>query len=241
MAKRFISTELFDDDWFMGLKPNSKLLWVYFITKCDHAGIISFNEKLCKFQTGLNDVQSCLKELKSRLVKISDTQYFIPKFIYFQYPDFPNSRVNQQKGAIKILQKYGLLTENEQLKITSLNDVESLSKTYDNDNGNDSVNVNGNIETRKQNFKDKLKEFRTEYEIPLLKSFFEYWTESSHNGKKMRFEKEKTFEIGLRLKNWKRNDKKFNTDGKSTSIIDQNRAVAQNFIERLNGGSDLQG
>lgn len=146
MAKRFISTNLFDDNWFMELKPNTKLLWIYFITKCDHAGIINFNEKLCKFQTGLNDVQGCLNDLKTRIYKISESHYFIPKFIYFQYPDFPNSKVNQQKGAMVILRKYNLVVVNQDDIITSLKDVKSLSKTYVYDNVNDNDNGKGEYE-----------------------------------------------------------------------------------------------
>lgn len=192
MAKRFISTELFDDDWFMDLKPTSKLLWVYFITKCDHAGIIGFNERLCKFQTGLNDVQSCLKELKSRIIKISDTQYFIPKFIYFQYPDFPNSKVNQQKGAIKILEKYGLLNENQTIKITTYDNVESLSKTYGNGNVNDNVSGNDNV-----------------YTIPEFSEFFEYVKTLEP------YKPELDFAIESKYESWKENKWK---DGNNQKI-----------------------
>ena len=40
----------------------------------------------------------------------------------------------------------------------------------------------------------------------MLESFSDYWTESKPNGKKMKFEMQKTFDIGRRLKSWKRND-----------------------------------
>lgn len=43
-----------------------------------------------------------------------------------------------------------------------------------------------------------------------LMDFIEYWTEKNPNGRKMRFEKEKTFDISKRLKRWKRNDEKWN-------------------------------
>jgi hypothetical protein len=198
MAKRFISTELFDDDWFMELKPTTKLLWVYFITKCDHAGIISFNERLCKFQTGLNDVQGCLKELKSRVFRLSDTQFFIPKFIYFQYPDFPNSKVNQQKGAIKILTKLGLMIDNQLIDLTTLDDVQSLSKTYVyvNDNVNGIGESEGNQKPKKDipEYQEFLAYFKTLSEVYKpelefsLKSKYESWVENNWkdgNGKKI--------------------------------------------------------
>jgi len=38
-----------------------------------------------------------------------------------------------------------------------------------------------------------------------LSGFISYWTEKNPNGRKMRFEKEKTFDIHKRLARWKRN------------------------------------
>jgi hypothetical protein len=43
----------------------------------------------------------------------------------------------------------------------------------------------------------------------LRKEFIEYWTEHSPNGKKMRFEMEKVFDIKRRHGTWIRNETKF--------------------------------
>lgn len=40
--------------------------------------------------------------------------------------------------------------------------------------------------------------------------FLEYWTEHSLNGKKMRFEKEKVFDVKRRWSTWKKNNQKWN-------------------------------
>ena len=132
MSKRFIDTELFDDPWFMDLSKDAKLLWIYLITKCNHAGLIDVNEKLCKFQTGLKNIQTVYKELGNRLVTVKEQLIFIPKYIEFQYPNFPNSKVKQQESAIKLLLKYNLFNE-ESLTLTKglLN-----SYVYDSGNGN---------------------------------------------------------------------------------------------------------
>ena len=109
MSKRFIDTGLFDDDWFMDLSKDAKLLWIYFITKCNHAGILKLNKKLCQVQTDIRDIDTVIKQLGNRLVTVSKHLYFIPKYIDFQYPGFPNSKVRQQQSAVDILDKYGLL------------------------------------------------------------------------------------------------------------------------------------
>ena len=43
-----------------------------------------------------------------------------------------------------------------------------------------------------------------------ITDFLEYWTEHSINGKKMRFEKEKVFDIKRRWGTWVKNNKKWN-------------------------------
>jgi hypothetical protein len=138
MAKRFIDTGIFDDDWFMDLSKDSKLLWVYFITKCDHAGILKLNEKLCKVQTDIKDLTGVIKQLGNRLVTVSEHLYFIPKFIDFQYPGFPNSKVRQQISAVEILTKYGLF-DKENLTLTK-----QLGNSYEHVTVNDTVIVNDN-------------------------------------------------------------------------------------------------
>lgn len=82
------------------------------------------------------------------------------------------------------------------------------------------------IDERKQIFYDKVAEFKNDYSKEMLRNFFEYWTEHGDDDHKMRFEKQKTFGISLRLKTWDKNDKTFN-NGKSNT-------TTQTADERLN-------
>src|SRR5688572_5090933 len=143
MAKRFIDTGLFDDEWFAELKPESKMFWIYYLTKCDHAGLLKFNKKLIEFQTGIKSLDTVIKEIGYRLVRVNDQLFFCPKFIQFQYPNFPKSGVKQQDSAIELLIKNGLWD-------SETNNFKELNKTYDTvdkdlpksyDNGNDTVYV----------------------------------------------------------------------------------------------------
>jgi len=136
MSKRFIDTGIFDDEWFMELSKDCKLFWIYCITKCNHAGIIKINEKLCKLQTDIKDLHETIKQLGNRLITLNEHLYFIPKFIEFQYPEFPNSKVRQQQSAVEILLKYNLLDKEKLTVIKELNN----SYVNDNGNGNDIVN-----------------------------------------------------------------------------------------------------
>ena len=62
------------------------------------------------------------------------------------------------------------------------------------------------LKDRKLAFGMQLKPFNGTYPRPMLAEFYDYWTEVKEGGRKMRFEKEKTFEIAKRLARWKRND-----------------------------------
>lgn len=129
MSKRFIDTGIFDDNWFMDLSKDAKLLWVYFITKCDHAGIIHLNPKLCQLQTGIKELETVRQQLGNRIITVKEQLYFIPKFVEFQYPGFPDCKFQMAKSAINILEKYGLIIDSQ------LTVMQELPNSYGNGNG----------------------------------------------------------------------------------------------------------
>lgn len=83
------------------------------------------------------------------------------------------------------------------------------------------------IDQRKLDFKKSIDPYIQNYSPEMLNSFFSYWTEKNENGKKMRFEMQKVFEVGKRLATWNKNDKnstfKFNQNGKSNTENRQSR------------------
>jgi hypothetical protein len=111
MAKRFITTELFKDAWFMDLPNKYKLFWIFLITDCDHAGVWQVNYKTAAFYVGEHlEPGECERFLKDRIIKIVDGKYwFIPKFIDFQYGrelKYSNPAV---RSVIEVLKKYQLI------------------------------------------------------------------------------------------------------------------------------------
>ena len=138
MAKRLIDTELFDDPWFMDLTLSAKVLWVYCVTKCDHAGILKWNKKLIQVQTGVKDIDAANKEIGDRLVRVKGDYIFIPKFFEFQYPSYPEKKFKAAESAVEILKKFDLI---DSLTLTVM---EVLPNTYSNGNGIS----NGNVEKK---------------------------------------------------------------------------------------------
>lgn len=91
-----------------------------------------------------------------------------------------------------------------------------------NDNVNSSIinNTNNSIVDRKTSFSHSLNEvcLKKQIDFKIEKEFFDYWTEHGEKDKKMRFEKEKSFNIGLRIERWMRQEKKWNTNKPSKKM-----------------------
>lgn len=83
-------------------------------------------------------------------------------------------------------------------------------------NNKDNNSNNENKDYRELRFREQVAQ-HTQYNSQMLEAFSDYWTESKPNGKKMKFEMQKTFDIERRLKTWNRND--FGTKEKETNTV----------------------
>ncbi len=68
------------------------------------------------------------------------------------------------------------------------------------------ANTQQTVGQRKHEFGMVLIPYIKQYGKVMIRHFFDYWTEKNENGTKMRFEKEKTFEVEKRLKRWSERD-----------------------------------
>ena len=91
-----------------------------------------------------------------------------------------------------------------------------------NGNVNGNVNVNGNlecvenstphktIEERKNDFMNEVAQIgKGVYPDNMLQSFFDYWSETNKNGRKMLFEMKKTFDTKKRLATWAKREQEY--------------------------------
>ena len=84
------------------------------------------------------------------------------------------------------------------------------------------------IDERKEDFRNRLRAWCDmndpkciKYPVWLRKEFWEYWTATNDNGRKMYFEMEKKWNTGLRLATWARNcqkDPRWNKQEKKKNI-----------------------
>ena len=71
--------------------------------------------------------------------------------------------------------------------------------------------VEKTFDQRKKELWEKIRQVgkQKSYEKDMCIQFYEYWTQKNEQGKKMRFEKEGTWDLAGRLRTWLRNDKVF--------------------------------
>lgn len=62
------------------------------------------------------------------------------------------------------------------------------------------------MEFRKEKFYQSLVPYVTKYGKDMVRAFYDYWTEKTYGGRKMRFEKQQAFEISKRLATWQKHD-----------------------------------
>ena len=105
MANRFTATEKWIDPWFCELNEKDKLFWIYIVDNCDHAGIWQVNWPLVRFH--IKDYVFNEKVFNSRIIKLKNDKWFIPKFIEFQYKTGLNPENRAHQSVINILKKEG--------------------------------------------------------------------------------------------------------------------------------------
>lgn len=128
----------------------------------------------------------------------------------------PKTKQNESKTEAKNRQKI------------SKNEANNNVNVNNNNNNNNNLNENiitgvppqsQNIDLRIEKFKKDLLEYRNDYSDIMLKEFYNYWGELTKDGKKMRYENEKTWELKKRLIKWELNSHKFSTKKEDKPVI----------------------
>lgn len=112
MAKRFTIIEKWQDKWFSNLPIKFKILWLYILDTCDHAGIWESNLKLAGYFIGENyEEEDALSHLGQKIKVLSDSKWFVKKFIHHQYNcsiEGLNPENNAHIGVLKKLSQYNI-------------------------------------------------------------------------------------------------------------------------------------
>ena len=92
MAKRLTDTEKWNDDWYLSLDNDYRIIWQWLLDNCNHAGICKRNIKLLNVMCNTNISEPELIEKMVDRVVAEGNDWFIPKFLKFQYADLQSNR-----------------------------------------------------------------------------------------------------------------------------------------------------
>jgi hypothetical protein len=108
MAKRFIETGMFEKPLVSSLEAPYKLLFLYYITKCDHAGFFDiYAMKFASFVLGHDySAEEFENQMQGELITIGN-KWFMPSFVRFQYGKLNESN-RAHKSVIDLLEKNGI-------------------------------------------------------------------------------------------------------------------------------------
>ena len=134
MAKRFISTEIWDEDWFLDMPPEYKLFWFYMLSNCDHAGLFKVNlRSFCGLNGVKIDSNAALEYFnkgKQRIKVLENQQvWLIEDFFAFQYGTTFNPENRVHASIEKLYLKYDL----KMTSIRGLTDLKDRVKDKDKD------------------------------------------------------------------------------------------------------------
>lgn len=108
MAKRFSDSNKWRDSWFFELSSDYKLLWLYLLDECDHAGIWKKNIKIAAFMIGVSlSEKEILDVMQDRIIILDDKNWFIPKFVDFQYGAL-NKKNKVHNSVMQLLDKFNI-------------------------------------------------------------------------------------------------------------------------------------
>lgn len=109
------------------------------------------------------------------------------------------------KSALKMTELQSLLAFIDTIEAESL---EGQGQTSENPTEKKKANSRDSesLEERTAKFKEKCYAFASEFGDVLVEDFFLYWSETKEGGRRMRWEKESTFDIHRRMCRWRNNN-----------------------------------
>lgn len=108
MAKRLTDTEKWNDDWYISLSNDYRIIWQWLLDNCNHAGICKRSIRLLNLMCNTNVLEDDLLLVMEGRIILKDNNWFIPKFLKFQYASL-NSNRPVIISVVKELEKHNLI------------------------------------------------------------------------------------------------------------------------------------
>ena len=108
MSKRFTDTDKWKKPFIRGLDAPYKLLWLYMLDDCDHAGIWIVDIDVANLRLGMETtIEGAKTAFGDHIIILDDCRWLIRDFVEFQYGELnPGNRAHN--SVIQKLKKVGI-------------------------------------------------------------------------------------------------------------------------------------
>ncbi len=112
MAKRFVSTKIWEEDWFLDMPIEYRLFWFYILGACDHGGLFKVNLRSFCSLNGVKIIPSKAIEFfntgKQRIRQVNGSTWLIEDFFIYQYGENLNSKNRVHESVKDLYKKYDI-------------------------------------------------------------------------------------------------------------------------------------
>ena len=151
--------------------------------------------------TGKQVVRTCLSKLiKMQLIEVS-TERLYSIITICNYDNYVAVEADKPKNELK--KKENTKPEEEPKEDKPKKTKEEIAEA---------------TEKRKKKFGQELVPYVATYGKDMIRKFYDYWSETNKSKTRMRYETEKTWDLNLRLQNWARRNKDFETKQSGTAL-----------------------
>lgn len=173
-----------------------------FISICGYYWINDCTLTLAMLEKKFSNAKDLIKELIELTIIKHEKRHDKVEIVFLniQYDLLSEKRKARQSAGSKGGNAKAMLKQNSSYK-----DKDKDKDKYKDNLGEKSPTTK-NLEERRKEFQQSLIPFVEKYSKETVRAFFDSWSESNPNGKKMKFELQKTFDISLRLSKWKQNE-----------------------------------
>lgn len=205
MAKlRSVNTHFWEDGYISTLTPDQKLLFLYFLTcpLCNIAGVYECTVRRMVFDTGLTDgaVNKALLKFHND-GKIRRALDYIILVNHHKNQKLNPSMEMAVKAIIKALPEYVRTVYTEALKglpVITEQPADSVMQPVT------ETEPTKTLAARAEAFHAEVftMDNAQKYGKPMLLAFYQYWSEPTRSGSRMRMELQPTWKLGGRLATW---------------------------------------
>lgn len=140
MAKRYTDAKKWSHPWFRNLPLKAKIVWLYLLDDCDHAGVWIVDYEIASMRVGFAfSEEDLIKWFDFKLYWLDRSRLFVRGFIEFQQGDRLNPANRCHRSILDILSKYSIHLDDP--KMTLARPIDEPSKVLCNSNSNSNSNV----------------------------------------------------------------------------------------------------